>query len=92
MKASCDPQSFKDIKQIHDYHEAHKQATAFTKASYMVPLNFLNFSPWDSDGFTVTAWINMASQHGKQKVRSDNSSESEEVSHGKTKPEKVTVT
>ncbi|XP_037048186.1 lysosomal-trafficking regulator isoform X2 [Bradysia coprophila] len=93
IKSSCEPLILKDIKQIHDYHEVHKQTTAFTKASYVIPLNCLNFSPWNSDGFTVTTWINMAPRYGKHKVRSNSSSDEEdpfrEIVEEKSKLEKL---
>ncbi len=42
-----------------------------------MPLNSLNFSPWNPEGFTVTTWIQLKSQNGQQvnKTRSDNISD-----------------
>lgn len=47
----------KEIKQIHDYHQYHNLKTAFTCATYIAPLNYLNFRPWSPNGFTLTTWL-----------------------------------
>lgn len=79
IKTTCDPLTFKDIKQTHDYHEFHKQTTAFTQSTYIAPLNCLNFSPWNSEGFTLTTWIQMKSQNSQQKAKSDSCSDDEDL-------------
>lgn len=79
IKTTCDPLIFKDIKQIHEYQELHKQTTAFTQSTYIMPLNSLNFSPWNPDGFTVTTWINIKSQKkSPQKKKPNNASDDED--------------
>lgn len=79
IKTTCDPLTFKDIKQTHDYHQFHKQITAFTQSTYITPLNGLNFSPWNADGFTVTTWIQMKSQNSQPKAKSDSVSDDEDL-------------
>ena len=54
----------KDIKQIHDYHDFHKLKTAFTRSTYIIPLNYINFKPWTPNGFTLTTWIHIESCGG----------------------------
>lgn len=56
----------------------HKQTTAFTQATYIMPLNCLNFSPWNSDGFTVATWIHMKSANSQPKAKSDGTSDDED--------------
>lgn len=57
IKSTCDPLLVKDIKHIHDYHDYHQMRTAFTRASYVIPLNYLGFRAWTPTGFTVSTWI-----------------------------------
>lgn len=66
----------------------------------MMPLNCLNFSPWNTEGFTVTSWINIKLQNSQPKAKLDGVSDDEdpfrEMSQEKTrkkqgKVEKVTT-
>lgn len=56
-----------------------------------MPLNCLNFSPWNTEGFTVTTWIHMKSQVSQQKTKSDSVSDDEdpfrEISQEQSKKE-----
>ncbi|KAJ6646111.1 Lysosomal-trafficking regulator [Pseudolycoriella hygida] len=69
IQTTCDPVTFKEIKQIHDYHECHKVTSGFNQSTYIMPLNCLNFSPWSSEGFTVTTWIHMKSRNVQQRAK-----------------------
>lgn len=62
----------KEIKQIHDYHQYHNLKTALTCATYVAPLNYLNFRPWTQSGFTLTAWLQIKPGNYAS-VASDNS-------------------
>lgn len=31
--------------------------TAFTRSTYIIPLNYIDFRPWSPNGFTLTTWI-----------------------------------
>lgn len=33
--------------------------TPFTESAQMIPLNYMDFKPWNSQGFTVAAWVHM---------------------------------
>lgn len=57
IKSTCDPLLVKDIKHIHDYHDYHQLRSAFTRATYVIPLNYLGFRSWTPKGFTVATWI-----------------------------------
>lgn len=81
LNTICDPLTFKDIKQIHDYHEFHKLKTAFTQSTYIIPLNCLKFSPWNQEGFTVTTWIHLKTQVSQQKPKSDSVANAEDPFH-----------
>lgn len=88
ITTTCDPLIFKDIKQIHEYQEVHKLTTAFTQSTYILPLNSLNFSPWNPDGFTVTTWIQLKSQKKSEEKTKPNSVSDDEDPFREIAPEK----
>lgn len=57
IRSTSDPLLVKDIKNLHDYHEYHNLKSPFTQSTYLIPLNYINFNAWHSNGFTITTWI-----------------------------------
>ena len=59
VTSTCDSHLHKLIQSFRDVHLSNKLLTPFTEASQIIPLNFLDFKPWNNQGFTVTAWIEL---------------------------------
>lgn len=57
VTSNCDTHLHRLIQGFRDVHLSNKLLTPFTEASQIIPLNFLDFKPWNNQGFTVSTWI-----------------------------------
>jgi len=78
MTATCDRLLLEQFRHFQDFHKHYNINSIFTKAATVIPLNWLNFQPWTSTGFTLTSWIQIKSTHVEtftcKHIKSDTSS------------------
>ncbi|XP_055527786.1 lysosomal-trafficking regulator [Wyeomyia smithii] len=55
--STCDMLLSKKITYLREHHRYFNIRSPFTCSAKIVPLNYVNFSPWNADGFTATAWF-----------------------------------
>lgn len=57
--STCDTFIHRSIQSYRDIHSSYNIFTPFTEASQIIPLNFLDLKLWNSDGFSLSTWIEM---------------------------------
>lgn len=63
-----------NILQLHDYHLYHGLSTSFTQSAHIAPLSFVDFKPWQTNGFTVTTWIQVDSSNSNKEMKKNEAS------------------
>ncbi|XP_053681926.1 lysosomal-trafficking regulator [Sabethes cyaneus] len=59
--STCDVLLSKKINYLSEHHRFFNIRSPFTCSAKIVPLNYVNFSPWNAEGFTATAWFRLGS-------------------------------
>ncbi|XP_058449976.1 lysosomal-trafficking regulator [Malaya genurostris] len=57
--STCDILLSKKINYLREHHRYFNIRSAFTSSAMIVPLNYVNFSPWNAEGFTATTWFRL---------------------------------
>lgn len=65
MTSNCDTNLHQRIKSFREVHLSNKMLTPFTEASQIIPLNNLDFKPWNSQGFTISLWMEREAYSGQ---------------------------
>ncbi|XP_058811878.1 lysosomal-trafficking regulator [Topomyia yanbarensis] len=58
--STCDILLSKKINYLRELHRYFNIRSPFTCSAKIVPLNYVNFSPWNADGFTATGWFRLS--------------------------------
>ena len=79
LTSSCDSHLLRLVQNVREVHLENNQASPFTESSQLVPLNYVDFQPWNQRGFTLSTWIQLkVTQKDKNKVKTTDDDEEDE--------------
>lgn len=80
LTSSCDSHLLRLVQNVRDIHVENNQTSPFTESSQLVPLNYVDFQPWNQKGFTLSTWIQLKdAQKDKAKVQTTEDDEEEDL-------------
>ncbi|XP_021693920.1 uncharacterized protein LOC5568525 isoform X2 [Aedes aegypti] len=59
--STCDVLLSKKISYLREHHRFYNIRSPFTCSAKMVPLSYVNFSPWNAEGCTASVWFRLSS-------------------------------
>ncbi|XP_055616635.1 lysosomal-trafficking regulator isoform X2 [Toxorhynchites rutilus septentrionalis] len=59
LVSTCDVMLSKKINYLREHHRYYNIRSPFTCSAKMIPLNYVNFSPWNKEGSTASAWFRL---------------------------------
>lgn len=57
--STCDILLSKKINYLREHHRYYNIRSPFTSSAKIIPLNYVNFSPWNAEGFTAATWFRL---------------------------------
>lgn len=57
ITSTCDTNHHRLVQSFREVHLSNKLLTPFTESSQIIPLNFMEFKPWNNNGFSVATWL-----------------------------------
>ncbi|XP_062557057.1 lysosomal-trafficking regulator isoform X2 [Armigeres subalbatus] len=58
--STCDALLSKKINYLREHHKFYNIRSPFTCSAKMIPLSYVNFSPWNTEGFTASVWFRLS--------------------------------
>ena len=80
LTSSCDSHLLRLVHSVREVHLENNQTSPFTDSSQLVPLNYVDFQPWNQKGFTLSSWIQLkVSQKDKIEMQTPEDDEEEDL-------------
>nr|XP_019543989.2 uncharacterized protein LOC109414613 [Aedes albopictus]XP_029723549.1 uncharacterized protein LOC109414613 [Aedes albopictus] len=61
--STCDVLLSKKISYLREHHKYYNIRSPFTCSAKMIPLSYVNFSPWNAEGCTASVWFRLNPTH-----------------------------